>query len=111
MLAFSCDRNVTDGFLFLQELSLPVTGEATENLFSAESEGFTKSWFYLVIMIGSLTVLGTVFEMIKCYRRRKKVHPGNIFNALPSGQFMVNRRLNNVISTYITFIQRCFNVV
>ena len=30
---------------------------------------------------------------------------------VPSGQFMVKRRLKNVISTYITFIQRCFNVV
>ena len=33
----------------------------------------------------------------------------NIFQ--PGGQFMVKRRLNNVISTYITFLQRCFNVV
>ena len=29
----------------------------------------------------------------------------------PSGQFVVKRRLNYVISTYMTFIQRCFNVV
>ena len=30
---------------------------------------------------------------------------------LPSGQFMVKRRLNNGTSTYITFIQSCLNVV
>ena len=35
----------------------------------------------------------------------------NEVNHVPSGQFMVKRRLNNAISTYMTFLQRCFNVV
>ena len=32
-----------------------------------------------------------------------------VLSLIPRGQFMVKRRLNNIISTYITFIQPCFN--
>ena len=66
--------------LFFKDLSLPVNGEATQDLFSAESQGFKSAVFYVVIMIGSLTFIGIIYEIIRILYKRAKVAPeGNSF--------------------------------
>ena len=52
-------------------------GEATQDLFSAQSDGFKKSTIYMGVMIGSLIFIGVIYEIIRlCCKKRPKIVPG-----------------------------------
>ena len=68
-------KTKSHAFSAFQSLQIKEAGEATQDLFAADSYGFTNALKWLLILMGISLGLGLFYTCVRCLKKKFKVAP------------------------------------